>query len=67
VKKNMKKETIKKIFQNAKHKLVSEDLTAISKSFQEEGRKPRDFIGVETLSQVFEEMAKEMPDKNEPN
>ena len=55
----MKKETIKKIFQNAKHKLVSEDLTAISKSFQEEGRKPRDFIGVETLSQVFEEMAKE--------
>ena len=55
----MKKETIKEIFQDVKHKLVSSDLKEISQSFKEKGRKPRDFIGVKTLSQVFEEMAKE--------
>lgn len=55
----MKKEIIKKIFQTAKSKLAASDLVEISKSFNDQGRKPRDFIGVETLSQVFEEMAKE--------
>jgi len=55
----MKKETIKKIFQTAKSKLAASELVEISKCFQEQGRKPRDFIGVETLSKVFEEMAKE--------
>lgn len=55
----MKKEAIKKIFQNVKSKLASSEMIEISKSFNDQGRKPRDFIGVETLSQVFEEMAKE--------
>jgi len=61
--KNMKKEVIKKIFQNAKSKLASAEMIEISKSFKEQGRKPRDFIGVETLSQAFEEMAKERSGK----
>jgi len=55
----MKKETIKKIFQSAKSKLAATEMNEISKAFLDQGRKPRDFIGVETLSQVFEEMAKE--------
>ncbi|MBU0894669.1 MAG: hypothetical protein KKB88_04460 [Nanoarchaeota archaeon] len=59
----MKKEVIKKIFQNIKHKLVSSDLNEIAKAFNESGRNSRDFIGVKTLSQVFEEMAKERLDK----
>jgi len=59
----MKKEVIKKIFQNISHKLVSSDLNEIAKAFSESGRNSRDFIGVKTLSQVFEEMAKERLDK----
>ena len=63
----MKKSVIKKIFNNMKYKLVSSDLNEISKSFKEEGKKPRDFIGVKTLVQIFEEMAKERSDNVKTN
>ena len=55
----MKKSIVKEIFKDIKFKLVSSDLSKIAESFNEKGRNYRDFIEVKTLSQIFEEMAKE--------
>ena len=55
----MKKSVIKEIFKDIKLKLVSEDLSKIADSFKAKGRNSRDFIEVKTLSQIFEEMARE--------
>jgi len=63
----MKKSVIKKILNDIKYKLVSSDLSAIAESLKEESRNSRDFIEVKTLKQVFVELAKESPVKNEPN
>jgi hypothetical protein len=63
----MKKSVIKKILNDIKFKLVSSDLSAIAESLEEKSRNSRDFIEVKTLKQVFVELAKESPDKNEPN
>jgi len=58
----MKKETIKEIFEDIKYKLVSSDLKAVADALKEKGRKPRDWIGVKTLAQLFGEMAKDRSD-----
>jgi hypothetical protein len=63
----MKKSIIKKILNDIKYKLVASDLSAIAKSFEENSRNSRDFVEVKTLKQVFEEMAKDRSNKNEPN
>jgi len=59
----MKKETIKEIFKDVKYKLVSSDLKTVADGLKEKGREPRDWIGVKTLAQLFEDMAKERLDK----
>jgi len=59
----MKKETIKEIFNDIKYKLVSSDLKTVADTLKEKGRNPRDWIGVKTLAQLFEDMAKERLDK----